>query len=841
MPESLDQAEHEAREAMQALMAAATRVQRLDLEVLTTPPMDSMAACSSPMSASPLTRPFSPDASTDQMLAGLLTKLPGVSREALLSAVEPTSFPEGANIVTQGDVGDSFYIITEGLCDVYVRDVALPSSVSRGELVTTLHAGESFGELAMLEEGSTRQATVVAKEPTDVLQLTRAQYETIIKREHEIEIRERIDFLGGIFLFRGFSRDALRKLALVMMMKRVGPNEVLVLQGEPSKGVYFIRSGTCNVVKLLTPEQLDQDERRSEERRSGASSTSSKEGSRRPSDTDDPVAISTAKAAEAAAVAAAALRGGAAECTPKTLCELHSGEYFGELGLLLESGSTASVVTSTTAEIYVLSKYDWLRQATGDHRTQMVSAMLSHAEASYEYAASLSRSLSIGLRDEFLLDVEPPSASKPEKGADPIDTKALLASQVLPLFVPSIVQATAMGLLVPVLPLRAIELFNADSVVGTVVSGRGAGLMVGGPIAGACIAALGLRNGLLAGLGLSALAAVCGALADNVWLLTATRLGAGVGLAFFQVGRQTYVAAHIPPTVRGTVASLIAGTTRLGTTIGPVAGGAVAQISGHNTSAFWLEATLFVAAAIILRTFLNVGGDSSSGAKGGSSGAGNGAATEYPGFPRSAVRLAPVLVILTFVRAARELLLPLVALQLGASVAEIGGYTAASFAIDTALVPAAGFVMDKYGRRMAGAPSLALSAVGLALLAAASSRTLVLIAALALGLGNGMSNGWVQTVGADLAPVGYRPQFLGMWNLLMGVGTAIGPTAVGLIAQVASLEIASLMAGAISLAGAAWYVWLAEETLKPSVTAVQAKASSESSGAKPRKRSAEMI
>ena len=100
------------------------------------------------------------------MLAGLLTKLPGVSREALLSAVEPTSFPEGANIVTQGDVGDSFYIITEGLCDVYVRDAALPSSVSRGELVTTLHAGESFGELAMLEEGSTRQATVVAKEPT---------------------------------------------------------------------------------------------------------------------------------------------------------------------------------------------------------------------------------------------------------------------------------------------------------------------------------------------------------------------------------------------------------------------------------------------------------------------------------------------------------------------------------------------------------------------------------------------------------------------------------------------------------------------------------------------------
>ena len=389
-----------------------------------------------------------------------------------------------------------------------------------------------------------------------------------------------------------------------------------------------------------------------------------------------------------------------------------------------------------------------------------------------------------------------------------------------------------MGLLVPVLPLRARELFDADSIVGAVVSGRGAGLIAGGPIAGICIAALGVKRGLLAGLGVSAVSAVGGALAGNVWLLCSTRILAGIGLAFFQVGRQTYVAANIPPAARGTVSSFIAGTTRLGTTIGPAVGGGVVQVTKQSTSAFWLEAVLFVASAGILQTFLDAGDEgcktgangkasqggkasnaSSDAMKGGGTSESKPKEKEYPGFPHAAVMLAPVLVILTFVRAARELLLPLVAAELGAGAAEIGGYTAASFAVDTALVPAAGYVMDKWGRRLAGAPSLALSALGMTLLALASSRMLVLLAALALGLGNGMSNGWIQTVGADLAPEGFRPQFLGMWNLLMGVGTAVGPTAVGAIAQLASLEIASLFVGMVSLAGAAWYVWAADETL----------------------------
>ncbi len=424
-------------------------------------------------------------------------------------------------------------------------------------------------------------------------------------------------------------------------------------------------------------------------------------------------------------------------------------------------------------------------------------------------------------------------------GASAAEPSALLRQHALQLFAPSIVQATAMGLLVPVLPLRAAALDPSESMVGLVVSGRGAGTIAGGPLAGAAIAALGLRTGLIAGLGLATMGAVGGAIAPSEWVLITTRLLAGVGLAFFTVGRQTYVAQNIPPTARGSVSAFIAGTTRLGTTIGPAAGGGIVEVSGTYSTAFWLEAALFATAAGMVRLFhaadgagAGASGAAGKGAKGagaaagaagaagsaaGNGAAGNGAAKEpAPStFPSKARWLTPVLIVLTFVRAARELLLPLQAAALGAGAAEIGMYTAASFAVDTALVPLAGCVMDRCGRRHAGAPALGLTALGLVLLAWSSARWAVLAAALVLGLGNGMSNGWIQTVGADLAPEGRRPQFLGVWNLLMGIGTAAGPAAIGAIAEWRDLATASLAAAAVALGGAAWYLLFDLETLPP--------------------------
>ena len=81
----------------------------------------------------------------------------------------------------------------------------------------------------------------------------------------------------------------------------------------------------------------------------------------------------------------------------------------------------------------------------------------------------------------------------------------------------------------------------------------------------------------------------------------------------------------------------------------------------------------------------------------------------------------------------------------------------------------------------------------------------LLLAAMLVGLGNGLGSGLMMTLGADLAPPGATGEFLGVWRLIGDVGAVAGPLMVGLVAA------------AVGLAGGAWVLslagWLAVVTL----------------------------
>ena len=80
----------------------------------------------------------------------------------IAKAVVPRTYSEGDVIVKEGDQAVAFYIITKG--KVEVRKGEKP--------VNTLGAGESFGEMALLD-GYPRSTSVFALEDTDCLAMTR--------------------------------------------------------------------------------------------------------------------------------------------------------------------------------------------------------------------------------------------------------------------------------------------------------------------------------------------------------------------------------------------------------------------------------------------------------------------------------------------------------------------------------------------------------------------------------------------------------------------------------------------------------------------------------------------
>jgi NADH dehydrogenase len=87
--------------------------------------------------------------------------------------VDRAHFEPGEAIVTQGEIGDKFYIIARGKVEV-LREQDDARSVS----LATLGPGEYFGEVALLK-ALPRTATVRALEPTDVLAMGRGDFAAV--------------------------------------------------------------------------------------------------------------------------------------------------------------------------------------------------------------------------------------------------------------------------------------------------------------------------------------------------------------------------------------------------------------------------------------------------------------------------------------------------------------------------------------------------------------------------------------------------------------------------------------------------------------------------------------
>lgn len=77
-------------------------------------------------------------------------------------------------IFHEGDPGDSLHVVVEGRVKITRQSLEGEEAI-----IATLGAGETFGELVLLD-GSARSATATAMEPTETVVLTRANFERLV-------------------------------------------------------------------------------------------------------------------------------------------------------------------------------------------------------------------------------------------------------------------------------------------------------------------------------------------------------------------------------------------------------------------------------------------------------------------------------------------------------------------------------------------------------------------------------------------------------------------------------------------------------------------------------------
>ena len=385
-----------------------------------------------------------------------------------------------------------------------------------------------------------------------------------------------------------------------------------------------------------------------------------------------------------------------------------------------------------------------------------------------------------------------------------------ISSLIWSVYAPSFLLATGSGFLFPILPGFASSLGAGMGLIGLAIAAVGIGNMVGDVPAGLLVDRMGRKRAMiLATVGMG-LAAVGAGLSPNLPMFLAMRLLAGVFQAVWGISRHAYLADIVPNPQRGRALALFGGVSRVGTFLGPLAGGYIGQFAGLQWP-FFAQAVLSGATVALILVSIR---DATRRRPAHRARPPHAALAGTLARHRHSFLTAGLFcVCLSFLRTGRQTLVPLSGQAIGLSVGEIGLILSISSAIDMTLFAPAGFVMDRLGRKWASLPCILIMAAGLALVPFADGFITLMLAGLVLGFGNGIGSGVMLTIGADLAPEENTAEFLGVWRLIGDSGRAIGPTAIGQIGQAAALTVAGLATAGVGVAGAVILIFLVPETL----------------------------
>ncbi|WP_178946217.1 MFS transporter [Kocuria sp. TGY1127_2] len=386
-----------------------------------------------------------------------------------------------------------------------------------------------------------------------------------------------------------------------------------------------------------------------------------------------------------------------------------------------------------------------------------------------------------------------------------------------PVIVPSLLFAIGVGSTVPVLILSALSLGASGALASAVVSLMGAASLLLTVPVGILIDKVGDRRAMI--LGTSAAVVITALLV----LSLAGSLPTPFALVMYVVllmllapvqdiwglARQAVVADRMPAMHMGRAMTALGGTQRVGNLVGPMIS-ALLLLWFPLWSVYIFSAACAVLAVVVLCIpALNRGFDS----MGASTQTTPTAAVADPNEPAAqklkvrwkAVMLAGVAItILAIARAAQPTMIQLWGVHIDLHESGISLLVALGAALELILMFPGGYIKDRLGRSVVLILCLAIFGAGFLVMAVQPTLAWTIMAVAVMAVGNGLGAGVNMTIGADLSPRVGRAKFLGIWAIFNNSGKLGGPAIVALLLSIATLPLALVTTGVVTIVGAAW-------------------------------------
>ena len=192
-----------------------------------------------------------------QLLTGVpaFAHLPTSALEGLAARLEEERFPLDGIVAAEDDEEDRLYLIVEG------RARASTTGPSGPVPLASMGSGELFGEIALLEPGGRRQATVTAVDPLLLLSLRAADFRRLLEEHpeaHAAFVKVADDLLVAKFLkqaspFSTLDGERLRRLASRLKRFEVPAGTTIIRQDESGEECYLLQSGRVEVLARGAP------------------------------------------------------------------------------------------------------------------------------------------------------------------------------------------------------------------------------------------------------------------------------------------------------------------------------------------------------------------------------------------------------------------------------------------------------------------------------------------------------------------------------------------------------------------------------------------------------------
>ena len=369
--------------------------------------------------------------------------------------------------------------------------------------------------------------------------------------------------------------------------------------------------------------------------------------------------------------------------------------------------------------------------------------------------------------------------------------------------------ALGFGIVVPAVPLFALQFGVGTTAAGAVVSAFALMRLVSGLAGGRLVDRVGERVALLAGLVVVAVSSLLAGLAVSYPQLLVLRGVGGIGSAVFTIAATTLLLRVAAAAQRGQTQSVYRGGFLLGGIVGPALGGAVVGVSLR--APFFLYAATLVLAAVAAATLLPRGSGLSAPAAGVVLGIG-----EDDGLPDAVVEEPPRTSVSTALRSpayraalagnfavgfsvlgVRSTVVPLLVVQdLDLAPGWIGvAFTVAALVQAVLLLPA-GKAVDEVGRRPTLVVGGLLSAIALLGLAAATGPVSLLLAMTVFAAGASLLGVAPAAIVGDVVE-GKGGRAVAVWQMSSDLGSVVGPLTAGLLIDRASFEVALVLSATV--------------------------------------------